>query len=201
MNSLRWDARRRNRTPRRRGNMPDELEVNQMVARGAEMRELRGTCCESCGRPLEVWCEDCGCPVGCHDFTYPGDTKRLPYCMWDFGPCPSVDFPTRPATPSATGEHRPSRFSREVRPCMPGVSDRAEPRRISQWRCAECGLPLLHTASALRRDALSRRHTRPARPPVNVSPPPLRATAHDSGPVWVAGPSPYETFIRNTSPV
>jgi hypothetical protein len=24
---------------------------------------------------------------------------------------------------------------------------------------------------------------------------------HDSGPVWIANPSPYETFIHNTLPV
>ena len=45
-----------------------------------------------------------------------------------------------------------------------------------------------------------------ARYPARTSPcprftPPSRATAHDSGPVWVATPSPYETPIRNTSPV
>ncbi len=28
-----------------------------------------------------------------------------------------------------------------------------------------------------------------------------RTGLHDSGPVWVAGPSPHETFFRNTSPV
>ncbi len=112
----------------------------------------------------------------------------------------SLDFPVRPLTPSVMGDHRPSRFSHEVRPGMPGVSDRAEPRRVSRWRRAGCGLPLLLTASALRRN-LSRLNTRPARPPVNVSPPPLRTATHDSGPVWVAGPSPYGSFIHNTSPV
>lgn len=38
-------------------------------------------------------------------------------------------------------------------------------------------------------------------PPVNVSPPPLRVTPHDSGPVWVDSPSPYDSLIRTTSPV
>ena len=36
---------------------------------------------------------------------------------------------------------------------------------------------------------------------VNASPLPLRETAHDSGPSWVADPSTYDSFIRNTSPV
>jgi hypothetical protein len=29
----------------------------------------------------------------------------------------------------------------------------------------------------------------------------LRTPMHDSEPVWVASPSPYETFIHNTLPV
>ena len=113
----------------------------------------------------------------------------------------SMDFPTRPAAPSATGDPRLSRFSREVCRHMLGVSDRAEPRRVWRWRRVECGLPLLPTASALRRTFLSRLNTRPARSPVNASRPLLRVSAHDSGPVWVAGPSPCDSFIHYTSPV
>jgi hypothetical protein len=54
----------------------------------------------------------------------------------------------------------------------------------------------LLTASALR-SRLSRLYTRPARTPVTAS----RKAAHDSGPVWTANPSPYESCIGNTSPV
>src|SRR5207244_4007466 len=36
--------------------------------------------------------------------------------------------------------------------------------------------------------------------PVNASPSPLRTKVHDSGPVWSATPSLYETFIHNTLP-
>src|SRR2546425_935276 len=109
----------------------------------------------------------------------------------------SLDFPMRPLTPSVRGDHRPSRFSREVSPGMHGVSDRAELRRVLPWRRAGYGLPLLLTASALRSKCLSRLNTRPARAPVNAS----RTAAHDSGPVWAANPSPYDSLIRNTSPV
>jgi hypothetical protein len=108
-----------------------------------------------------------------------------------------LDFPMRPAAPSATGDHRRSRFSREVCPDMLGVSDRAGLRGVSRYRRPRCGLPLPSTASASRRNLLSRLNTRPARPPVNAS----RTAAHDSGPVWVATPSPYDSCIRNTSPV
>jgi len=83
----------------------------------------------------------------------------------------------RPAAPSAPGGQRLSRFSREVCPYMPGVSDRAEPRHASRYRRVGCGLPPLLTASALR-SGLSRLNTRPARAPVNASLPPLRATTH-----------------------
>src|SRR5438046_1066291 len=54
--------------------------------------------------------------------------------------------------------------------------------------------------SALRMKTFSRLDTQPARTPVNASPTPLRTPTHDSGPVWFATPSPYETFIHNTSP-
>lgn len=38
-------------------------------------------------------------------------------------------------------------------------------------------------------------------PPVNASQPPLRTTAHDSGPMRFAIPSSYETFTHYFSPV
>jgi len=113
----------------------------------------------------------------------------------------SWDFPTRPAASSTAGGHGTSRFPCEVFPYVPGVSDRAGLRRVSRCRRAGWSLPLLLTASAPRREFLSRLNTRPARTPVNASPPPLRAAAHDSGPMWVAGPSPYDSCIHCTSPV
>ena len=105
----------------------------------------------------------------------------------------SLDFPTRPAAPSAAGGHGISRFSREVFSYMHGVSDRAGFPGISRYRCPGRGLPLSPTASAPRRSArwqrsLSRLNTRPARSPVNASPLPSRATTHDSGPLWAANP-------------
>ena len=51
------------------------------------------TCCESCGRPLDLWCEDCGCPTSCHDFIYREDGGRRPYCLWDFSPCLNEERP------------------------------------------------------------------------------------------------------------
>src|SRR5438309_12030526 len=54
--------------------------------------------------------------------------------------------------------------------------------------------------SALRRRTFSRLDTQPARTPVNASTMPSRACPHDSGPVWLARPSPYGTLIHYTSP-
>lgn len=58
-----------------------------------DSRESGKVCCRSCGRPLDLWCEDCGCPVSCHDFIYPKEGERMPYCVWDFGPCPKEQRP------------------------------------------------------------------------------------------------------------
>ncbi len=107
----------------------------------------------------------------------------------------------RPAAPSVAGGHEISRFSREVFPHMHGVSDRAGSHRISRYRCVGCSLPPTSTASAPQRELLSRLSTRPARTPVNASPLPSRATTHDSGPLWAANPSTYDSFIHYTSPV
>ena len=113
----------------------------------------------------------------------------------------SLDFATRPAAPSAAGEHRTSRFSCDVFPYVHGVSDRAGPDRISRYRCVRFCLPLSPTASASRSKFLSRLNTRPTRTAVNASALSLWKTAHDSGPSWVAGPSTCDSFIHNTSPV
>jgi hypothetical protein len=64
-----------------------------MAMTQTELRELGGLCCKSCGRPPRLWCQDCGCSVSCHDFIYPRDNERVPYCVWDFGPCPKERRP------------------------------------------------------------------------------------------------------------
>jgi hypothetical protein len=113
----------------------------------------------------------------------------------------SLDFPTRPGAPSASGKPGISRFPSEVFPRVHGVSDRAGSPSISRWRWNRCCLPPLLTASAPRRHLLSRLNTRPACTPVNASTLPSRAAPHDSGSAWVASPSPYDSFIHFTSPV
>jgi len=113
----------------------------------------------------------------------------------------SLDFPTRPAALSATGEPRTSRFSCEVFPYVPGSSTAQDPDASRA-----CDAP-----SAAFRISLMRRHpglsffrgsiARPARTPVNASALPLRETPHDSGPSWVASPSTCDSFIHYTPPV
>lgn len=71
--------------------------------------------CESCGRPLDLRCEDCGCPVSCHEFIYPTDGERLPYCVWDLAPCSKEQ---RPLFFAAIQEWM--REMREVKHRLPG---------------------------------------------------------------------------------
>ncbi len=113
----------------------------------------------------------------------------------------SLDFPMRPQTSSVWGERGISRFPCEVLRYVHGVCDRAGSRGTSRYRRLGWGLPLLLTASASRSEFLTRLNTRPVLSPVNASSPPSRAAPHDSGPLWFASPSTYETFIHNTSPV
>jgi len=149
-------------------------------------------------RPLPSIPSATGCPALFGDF--PGTTGRS-----DF-PRPFI-IGVRPQTfrrgPELfpPGGHGISRFPCEMFPYVLGVCDRAGPQSTSRYRCPGCGLPLLLTASASRSKGLTRLNTRPARSPVNASAPPLRASPHDSGPVWVTIPSPYDFCIHYTSPV
>ena len=114
----------------------------------------------------------------------------------------SLDFPVRPPILLAAGGRGISRLPCEVFPGVLGVSDRTGSLRVSRWRRDGCGLPAVSRASAPPTlPLISRLDTRPARTPVNASPWTLRTVAHDSGPVWVATPSPHETPVRDTSPV
>ncbi len=68
----------------------------------------------------------------------------------------SVNFPARPAAPPTADRRGTSRFPREVLACVPGVSDSAGSVRVSRWRCEQCGLPPISTASAPRSGPKSR---------------------------------------------
>ncbi len=120
----------------------------------------------------------------------------------------SLDFPTRSVGFSPSDRHRISRFPHKVLAYMHRVSDRARSKGVSRYRRLQCGLPHPSRASAPRSNhrfhgggSISRLNTWPVRTPVNASPAPSWTPMHDSEPVWIANPSPYETFIHNTLPV
>jgi len=60
---------------------------------------------------------------------------------------------------------------------------------------------LSHYVDTLIFNRISRLNTWPARTPVNASAAALLPPPHDSGPVWLATPSPYGSLIHDTLPV
>ncbi len=113
----------------------------------------------------------------------------------------SLDFPMRPKATAALGELGIPRFPCEVSAYAHGVPDRAGLWHTSRYRRSRWVLPLLLTASASRRDLLTRLNARPARSPANASTLPLCAAPHDSGPMRVASSHSYDFCIHYTSPV
>jgi hypothetical protein len=100
----------------------------------------------------------------------------------------SLDLPVRPLTPSVSGDHRLSRFSRGVCLGMLGVSDRRRaPAHLAIIDAPDVAFRFSSQRRRLR-SVLSRFNTRPARTPVNAS----RTAAHDSGRCG---------SLHNTSPV
>src|SRR6266853_5693399 len=120
----------------------------------------------------------------------------------------SSDFPIRSAVLFSADRHGISRFPNKVLAYMHGVSDRAGSWHTSRWRCTRYCLPTFSRASASRstcrsrgRACISRLNNPTCTSPVNASTPPSRAAPHDSGPLWFATPSTYETLIHYTLPV
>jgi hypothetical protein len=66
----------------------------------------------------------------------------------------------------------------------------------SLGRCRHPGVP-----QAVLRGGISRLDIQPACSPVNAWSVPLPDPTHDSGPTWIATPSLFDSFIRNTAPV
>jgi len=91
--------------------------------------------------------------------------------------------------------------------CVPLSTLRPQPhdrRRMTQGRGGLLGLPRMALSSTTLLPAhwrLPGLNGRPARTPANASRPASRLAPHSSGPVWIASPSPYDSCIRDTSPL
>jgi hypothetical protein len=95
---------------------------------------------------------------------------------------------------------RASRFPRKERLHMPGsltTSGRPGARAVAPEYVA---FHHMHGVGTQNRK-LSRLNGWPMRTPVNASPRPSRATAHDSGPMWIATPSSQGTCTLYSLPV
>jgi hypothetical protein len=119
-------------------------------------------------------------------------------CMLDFW---ITSFSNRPAHYFVLGVDGTSRFSRMKLPCMPGVIDRTEPDECSHFAFAGVAFRTLEQRRHSDFRPLSRLNTQPACSPVNASRAALRLPAHDSGPDWLATPYPYDSCIRDLTPV
>ena len=113
----------------------------------------------------------------------------------------SLDFPTRPVPPPARVDMgSPGSRARCFRTCTGSLTARGLTAPCDNGASGVAFRPVLrrrHPGVSV----LSRLNTRPARTPVNASPLPLRATTHDSGPLWLAMPSTCGSFIHCTLPV
>ena len=112
----------------------------------------------------------------------------------------SLDFPMRPAGPSPqVNMGPPGSRARCFRTCTGSRTARG-----SAASCVSDATDVAFRFSLQRRhpgEEFSRLNTRPARTPVNASATPSRAPPHDSGPLWPAKPSTYDSCIHNTLPV
>ena len=107
----------------------------------------------------------------------------------------------RPFYTSTKGRHRISRF-----PCMvfPYAPRSPTARGLDMSRVNDMpgvAFRLTHTVSTPELTCISRLNTWPARTPVNASAMALLPPPHDSGPMWLATPSSYDSLIHDTLPI
>ena len=112
------------------------------------------------------------------------------------GDTAAIKFTARTTAPSAMASRGISRFPHEKLAYVLGVSDHAgSPASLALSRRGV--LPSAQPDGVGTLDYLPFAAQYPARmPPVNASPRHLRATTHDSGPMWFATPSSCETFTH-----
>jgi hypothetical protein len=114
----------------------------------------------------------------------------------------SLDFPLRPGGhPLPPGGHGISRFPCETFPDVLGVFDRAGSRQGSRYRPVGCCLP---RHQRRRHPGVEKFRGSIPGPPVplpTLRRPPYGGPTHGSGSVWVATPSPCDSFRHDVSPV
>ncbi len=113
----------------------------------------------------------------------------------------SLDFPMRPSYPSDKGEHRISRFPCKVFPYAPRSPTARGPDMSRVNDMPGVAFRLTHIVSAPELICIAQLNTWLARTPVNASAMALLPLPHDSGPMWLATPSSYDSFIHYTLPV
>ncbi len=161
-------------------------------------RCVRGVFCSGgfpLARPLPSIPSAAGCSRPCS-----GTSQVLPACPTSPARSSSACVFRLPDTAlaSSQGEQWISRFPREVFPCMRGVSDRAEPFRVSPYRHGRCGLPHSFTASALRSKFNAAQYPACTFPCQRFAPA-LADSRACSGPAWVARPSPSGKLHPHTT--
>src|SRR5713226_6596174 len=112
----------------------------------------------------------------------------------------SLNFPIRPEfIPSRANTGSPGSRARCVLTCQ-GLRPRRTPSHLA-WTMRRMLPSAWHHGVGVPESRMFRGSMPwPAISPVNASIPTLRLATHDSGPVWFATPSPYDSFIRFISP-
>jgi len=112
-----------------------------------------------------------------------------------------LTFSDRPIAPSAVGADGISRFPCKEFPRIHRVFDSAGSEHDSHIASCPMLPSVLDNAVGTPETLISELNGWSACTPVNASPAASRRPAHDSGPVWLAGPSPYGSFIHYSLPI
>jgi hypothetical protein len=122
---------------------------------------------------------------------------RLPVFVYHW--LASSDFPMQPSSPSSHWANTGSPDSRTecFQACM-GSPTPQSPLPARAIALAVWPSPFPNRVGALVASFLSGLNTHPACSPVNASPVEFPLPAHDSGPIWFAGPLLFETFTLFT---
>jgi len=112
----------------------------------------------------------------------------------------SLDFPMRPWYLTRADTGSPGSRARCFRPCLGSQTARG-PHMSRASDMPGVAFRLTHIVSTPELTSISRLNTWPARTPVNASAMALLPPPHDSGPMWLAIPSSYDSLIHYTLPV